>query len=126
MDSDEKKVRIAILDMYEGHENQGMRCIRDIIKLWSEETGYNVIAHEFDVRLKNNVPDINYDIFISTGGPGSPLESEGSDWEKKYFDWLEQIEKWNNSEDNLQKKHVFFVCHSFQLACRFYKVGNVC
>lgn len=68
---------------------------------------------------------MDYDIYISSGGPGSPLESEDNEWEKKYFHWLHHIEKWNNDVANQQKKHVFFICHSFQLACRHYKVGHV-
>ena len=27
-----KRVRIAILDLYEGQPNQGMRCIRELLK----------------------------------------------------------------------------------------------
>jgi GMP synthase-like glutamine amidotransferase len=53
------------------------------------------------------------------------LESEGSEWEKHYFDWLHKIEQWNGDPAKTDKKHVFFICHSFQLACRHYKVGNV-
>jgi len=123
--NDKQQVRIAILDLYEGQENQGMRCLRDIIKQWSEQNQLEVITEEFEVRLKNQVPSTDYDVYISTGGPGSPLESEGSEWEKHYFNWLEQIEAWNNNEANI-KKHVFFICHSYQLVCRHYKVGNVC
>jgi hypothetical protein len=29
-------IRIAILDLYEGQPNQGMRCLREIINQWSE------------------------------------------------------------------------------------------
>jgi Asp-tRNA(Asn)/Glu-tRNA(Gln) amidotransferase C subunit len=76
MDSNDKKiVRIAILDMYEGYENQGMRCLREIINQFGEINNLDVEWDEFDVRLKNEIPDINYDIYISSGGPGSPLES---------------------------------------------------
>ncbi|HEV7331348.1 MAG TPA: GMP synthase [Flavisolibacter sp.] len=118
-------VRIAILDLYEGQANQGMRCIRQIIQDWSEFHGVEMEWNEFEVRLENKVPDLSYDIYISSGGPGSPLESEGSDWEKAYFSWLESIEKWNADPSNENKKHVFFICHSFQLVCRHYRIGNI-
>ncbi len=121
----DQKINIAILDLYEGHINQGMRCIREIINTWAEQNQYNVSFDEFDVRLKEEVPDTSYDIYISTGGPGSPLDTIGSSWEKKYFHWLQSIEDWNKNTTN-QPKHVFFICHSFQLACRHYEVGNVC
>jgi homoserine O-succinyltransferase len=121
-----KVVRVAILDMYEGFENQGMRCLREIVKQYGKTNNLDLELDEFDVRLKNETPDTSYDIYISTGGPGSPLESVGSDWEKAYFTWLEKIEKWNNDPHSQEKKHVFFICHSFQLVCRHWELANVC
>ena len=118
-------LRIAILDLYEGKANQGMRCIRQIITEWSKFYGVPTESKEFDVRVKKEVPDLSYDIYISSGGPGSPIESEGSDWEKAYFGWLEQVENWNAGEENSIKKHVFFICHSFQLVCRHYAIGDL-
>jgi len=119
-------VRIAILDLYDGQENEGMQCIRDIIHSWGILSGVEVVCEEFDIRSKQQVPDISYDVFISTGGPGSPLESEGSEWEIKYFNWLQQVEAWNNNPLHLIKKHCFFICHSYQLLCRYYGIGQVC
>jgi len=121
-----KKIKIAILDLYEGHVNQGMRCIREILNQFGEKNNVDIIRDEFDVRLKNEAPDLSYDIYISTGGPGSPLESEGSEWEKTYFNWLSFVDDWNNNSGNIQKKYVFFICHSFQLVCRHWKLANVC
>ena len=124
--SEKKKIRIAILDLYEGVENQGMRCIREIINQFGDINHLNIDFQEFDVRLENKVPDLSFDIYISTGGPGSPLESEGSEWEKHYFNWLNAVEKWNDDFTNIHKKYVFFICHSFQLVCRYWKLANVC
>ncbi|MBX2931773.1 MAG: GMP synthase [Chitinophagaceae bacterium] len=121
----EQKIKIAILDLYEGHVNQGMRCIREIINTWAEHNQFNVSFDEFDVRIKEELPDTSYDIYISTGGPGSPLDTKGSSWDNKYFQWLQTIEDWNSNIAN-QPKHVFFICHSFQLICRHYGIGNVC
>ena len=118
-------IRIAILDLYEGQANQGMRCIRQIINEWSEFHGIEASFDEFDVRQKVEVPDLSYDAYISTGGPGSPLESEGSEWEKAYFGWLQQVEEWNAGNENTIKKNVFLICHSFQLVCRHYAIGDI-
>jgi len=126
MSKNEKLVRIAILDMYAGEANQGMRCIRQILNEWGTKNGWQVKVDEFEVRLSKQVPDTSYDVYISSGGPGSPLESEGSDWEKVYFDWLHSIENWNNSSEHYPKKYILFICHSYQLACRHYNIGNVC
>ncbi|MDB5206068.1 MAG: synthase [Flavisolibacter sp.] len=118
-------IRVAILDLNEGQPNQGMRCIRQIVDEWSEFHGIEIERDEFDVRVKGEVPNLDYDIYISSGGPGSPLESKGSAWEKAYFHWLEQIEQWNAGNENDIKKYVFFICHSFQLVCRHYAIGNI-
>ena len=123
--AENKAIRIAILDMYEGFANQGMRCIREILNQFGEVNNLDIIRDEFEVRLKKQTPDLSYDIYISSGGPGSPLESEGSEWEKVYFNWLSRLERWNQNPANVQKKQVFFVCHSFQLICRHYKLAQV-
>ena len=118
-------VRIAILDLYEGHENQGMRGLREIIKHFGEINDLQVVSKEFDVRLKNELPDLTYDIYLSSGGPGSPIESEGLEWDNLYFEWLQKMEDYNNDPANVQKKNIFFICHSFQLACRHFKVAQL-
>lgn len=121
-----RTIKIAILDLYDGVTNQGMRCIREIITQFGEKYQLNILWDEFDVRQKLQTPELCYDIFISSGGPGSPLESVGCKWESAYFKWLNRVQQWNNNEANVHKKHVFFICHSFQLACRHFHIANVC
>jgi GMP synthase-like glutamine amidotransferase len=122
---DNNELKIAILDLYEGHANQGMRCIREIINQYSETNQINISWDEFDVRLKNEVPDLSYDLYISSGGPGSPLDTVDTEWEKQYFHWLRTVEKWNNDRQIRLKNIYFLFAHSFQLACRHYKIGHV-
>ena len=119
------KLKIAILDLYEGVANQGMRCIREILNQFSETCQFDTQVDEFEVRLEKLVPGMEYDIYISSGGPGSPLDTVGSEWEKVYFNWLNKVEKFNNNPANIVKKQVFFICHSFQLVCRHYEIAEV-
>jgi homoserine O-succinyltransferase/O-acetyltransferase len=124
--SDKRTVRVAVLDMYAGEKNEGIRCLREILSQFGKENHLDLVFDEFEVRIKNEIPDLSYDIYLSSGGPGSPLESEGSKWEEVYFRWVNLVEAWNNNEANQQKKYVFFICHSFQLVCRYWKLANVC
>lgn len=117
-------VKVAILDLYDGHPNQGMRGFEDILKRYRTENHIDLSYQIFDVRGKNEIPGTDFDLYISSGGPGSPLESEGSDWEKNYFNLIQNIEDFN-AQNEQKKKYVFFVCHSFQLMCRHYKLGEV-
>jgi homoserine O-succinyltransferase/O-acetyltransferase len=102
-----------------------MRCLREIIKQWAQYSNNEVVFDEFEVRLKQEFPDLSYDIYISSGGPGSPLESEGQPWDTGYFNWLDKMEEWNNNPVNHNKKFVFFICHSFQLVSRYYGIGDI-
>ena len=121
-----RSVRIAILDLYEGHANQGMRCIRQIIKDWSQQKDLTVECTEFDVRQKNELPDKSFDIYISSGGPGDPLSTRFDDWDIAWCKWVNEMMRWNDNPANTQKKYIFFICHSFQLACRYFNAGLVC
>lgn len=123
--TESKSLKVAILDLYQGVDNQGMRCIREILNQYGEVNNIDLVWEEFEVRNDKKLPDLSFDIYISTGGPGSPLESEGSDWEREYFKWLSDVERWNE-EDHGSKKFVFFICHSFQLVCRHWKLATVC
>jgi GMP synthase-like glutamine amidotransferase len=116
-------IRVALLDLYEGQKNEGMRCIRDILQQYGKAHGINLKCKEFDVRLKYQLPDLHYDIYISSGGPGSPLIS-GHKWERLYFEWLYEVEQYNKSAQG-PKKHVYFICHSFQLAVQYFKAASV-
>jgi homoserine O-succinyltransferase/O-acetyltransferase len=118
-------MKVAILDMYEGADNQGMRCIREILNQFAEIHGLDLVKEEFDVRRKVELPSLDFDIYISSGGPGSPLDSKDSEWENAFFDWIKKVEKYNAAEENVVKKQVFFICHSFQLACRYFDIATV-
>ncbi|WP_026709864.1 GMP synthase [Flavobacterium filum] len=112
-------IRIAVLDMYNGEPNQGMRCIIDIINRFNQMVSFQI----FDIRGKKEFPDITkFDIYISTGGPGNPLEGDGV-WDKKYYELIDALWKWN--KENEMKKHVLFICHSFQMACKHFGLAEI-
>jgi GMP synthase-like glutamine amidotransferase len=124
--SDKRQVKVAILDLYNGVANQGMRCIREILKEWSEFHKAKLVVKEFDVRRKNEMPDISFDIYISSGGPGDPLLSRFEDWDIAWCRWIDSVRRWNDNPSRSDKKYVLFICHSFQMACRYFNAGLVC
>lgn len=119
------EIKIATIDLYNNERNEGMRCIKEIVKdIGSERKGIDVSYEVFETRYKGDIPGLDKDIYISSGGPGSPFEGEGTQWEKDYFNLIDKI--WNYNTDNPEKKkHIFFICHSFQMAARYFKFGNV-
>ena len=108
--------------MYAGAPNEGMRCIQEIIDRFSESHLVSCDTQIYDVRKNQELPNLSADVFISSGGPGSPL-AEGEQWDHSYREWLLSLIEYN-SKNNI-KKPAFFICHSFQLACRHLGIGEI-
>ena len=117
-----KKIRIAILDLYDGQQNEGMRCIREMLVRMNTAHHQSLEWEEFEVRNRAELPSLAFDIYLSTGGPGSPLESEGTVWDNAYFKWLSDLVAWNNAASNINKKYAFFIQFSshFDRIMEFY------
>ncbi len=118
-------VKAAIIDLYNNEQNQGMRCIQDLLKEADIRYSNDGLQYKiYDSRYKGEIPDTSYDIYISSGGPGDPFDGKGTKWEKQYFKLLDKI--WtNNQNPKKKKKYVFFICHSFQIMARYYELGDV-
>ena len=112
-----KKLKLALMDMYKGEKNLGMQGLRDLIDRYTDFIDYQ----EFDVRSKNEVPDDSFDIYISTGGPGSPKRGDGP-WEKDYYRLIDRL--WDLDQNGV-KKYVLLICHSFQMVSSHFKIGKI-
>lgn len=114
-----EKIKLAILDMYDAEPNQGMRCIFDIVGRFQNQIDFTV----FDVRGKSELPAIeDFDIYISTGGPGNPLDGNG-EWDTAYYKFIDTLWNWNKEKAN--KKHLLLICHSFQMACKHFGLAEI-
>lgn len=113
------KLKLAILDLNAGFPNQGMRCILDIVNSYSPYFNVQV----FDVRSKCEIPSLDFDVYVSSGGPGSPLEGDGV-WDVKFYNLIQNI--WDHNNQNTdQKKYMFLICHSFQMACNYFGLAEL-
>jgi homoserine O-succinyltransferase len=117
------RFRIGVLDMNNGAPNEGLRCIRYLIEEFflrkEMETEYTV----FDVRRGDVLPKYDeFDVYISSGGPGSPL-LEGTDWEKRFFNLVDDILEHNGH--NAEKIYFLGICHSFQLLVQHFNLAQI-
>ncbi|WP_367913001.1 type 1 glutamine amidotransferase [Leadbetterella sp. DM7] len=115
--------RIGVLDMNNGAPNEGMRCIKYLIEEFfmrkELETDYQV----FDVRRGDTLPAYDeFDAYISSGGPGSPL-LEGTSWERDYFKLLGDVLEHNRTAP--EKIFFFAICHSFQLVVQYFELAQL-
>jgi len=110
--------RVALLDMYDHAPNLGMESIRNMFR----QMGGQVEWVEFEVRNRRELPGIEFDMYLSTGGPGSPLLT-GQGWEVGYRNLIDRI--WaHNHNPQVRPKPFFFICHSFQMLCQHFGLGT--
>ena len=97
-------LRVAILDLYNGTENKGIPAIKNLLEESLMVQSYEI----FDVRAKNEMPSLGYDLYISSGGPGHPLEGDGI-WDVKYYSFIDDLIAHNKSSED--KKYLFLICY---------------
>ncbi len=124
MQKPNKPIKIALLDLYNGQPAKAISSLVAIIEQYQAQYRLNLQTDVFSVRDKNEMPAPDYDIYIGSGGPGSPLDSEGSAWEQKFFNLFKQLDIHNTTAGS-EKKHSLLICHSFQLMCRQWSLGTV-
>lgn len=112
------KLKVAILDMNNNQANQGLRCIADIVMGFEDEVDFEI----FNVRGADELPDTSFDIYISSGGPDSPLED--GPWRIPYLKLVQDLWDFNKTSPH-QKKYMFLICYSFQVVCDYFKLGEM-
>lgn len=115
-------LRIAILDLYNGHPNEGMRCIKMLVEEFRHQEAPDATVAVYEVRQHRQVPALaEFDVCISSGGPGDPLDT--GDWGAAYFDLVDAL--FAHNERGEAKKFLFLICHSFQMVANHLNLGEV-
>lgn len=112
-------IKLAILDLNDNTTNLGLRSIVEHVEAFGSAISYEI----FDVRHKHEIPSLDFDLYISSGGPGDPRVGDGI-WDKSYYNWIDAVVN-NNLDERMPKKYVFFICHSFQIASIHFKFGEL-
>jgi len=113
--------RAALVDMYHGEPNRGIPMLKNILG----NHAHSMTFDHFDVRAKNELPDLSYDIYLFSGGPGDPLLNDGP-WFERFFNLMQELWDWNAAHlSPEEKKYCFFICHSFQMACHHFGLGEI-
>jgi len=120
-----QEIKVATIDLYNNERNEGMRCLKEIVSEAGDmHSDVDLTYDVYETRFKGDIPQDEIDIYISSGGPGSPFEGAGTKWEKDYFNLIDKIYNHNQSSAE-KKKYLFFICHSFQMMARYFEFGTV-
>jgi homoserine O-succinyltransferase/O-acetyltransferase len=111
-------LKVALVDMNNNQPNKSIGMLQRMLDGYRELTW-----KRYEVRQSGQIPDMSYDMYILSGGPGDPLENDGP-WFDRYFSFLQQL--WDfNQMPGTTPKHCLFICHSFQMACHQYGIGTI-
>jgi len=104
-----------------------MRGIRAIVKQFGEINQLNIELDEFDVRLKSQCTWFNLWYIYKFRRSQSPLKLEGSEWEKKYFEWLGEMKNGMRMRYSCKKNMlILYLPFFFQLVCGHWQLATVC
>lgn len=108
-------MKIAIIDLYDKEPNIGIPAILEIVRAHGAHQ-----VHIFEIRQQGDWPKIkDWDVFISSGGPGDPAEDFA--WSQSWKNFMHSILEYNQTSET--PKPVFLICFSFQLFCHHFELG---
>ncbi len=126
---DLQALRLCIVDMNNGHVNQAMRCFRGLVaeffervKRQNPELACELV--EVSPRDTNNPIPTDCDLYLSSGGPGSPFDGEGEPWTFDYARFLDGIVE-SVLQGGERQRSVFAICYSFEMVVRHYAVAQI-
>ncbi len=62
---EKQALRVAVLDLYDGIKNEGMRGFNEILTQYKTKNNIELSFDVFDVRRKTEIPGLDYDVYIS-------------------------------------------------------------
>jgi GMP synthase-like glutamine amidotransferase len=121
--------RVGIVDMNAGHTNQAIRCLHLLVDgleaaIATHNPGLAFRRFHVSPRDKGEVPPDDCDLYLCSGGPGSPFEGDGERWVDEFYDFLDGCVD-DNVAHGGRGKGALNICYSFELAVRFFDVAEV-
>jgi homoserine O-succinyltransferase len=124
-----RPLRLCIVDMNNAHVNQAMRCFRSIVSMFFE----NVRRHnptltcelsEVSPRDTDDPVPRGCDLYLSSGGPGSPFDADGTTWSDDYGRFSDGVVE-AASRGGADRQALFAICYSFEMVVRHFGIARI-
>ncbi len=124
-----RPLRLCIVDMNNAHVNQAMRCLRGIAsQFFARVTAQNpdlpCELYEVSPRDTNHPVPRDCDLYLSSGGPGSPFDGDDQPWYADYGHFSNEVVD-SAIAGGPEQKSVFAVCYSFEVLVRHFEVAHI-
>jgi homoserine O-succinyltransferase/O-acetyltransferase len=124
-----RPLRLCIIDMNNGHVNQAMRCLRSLATNFFERVRLHNSTLECQLvevspRDTNNTVPTDCDLYVSSGGPGSPFDGDGTAWTEDYGRFSDGVIA-SASRGGPDQRALFAICYSFEMVVRHFKLAHI-
>jgi GMP synthase-like glutamine amidotransferase len=112
-------LRLCLVDMNAGVPNEAMRCFRRLVegflvRIRRANPALEVKVAHVQPRNLGEAPPAEADLYLCTGGPGSPFDGYDDPWCTAYRGFLDGIV--NEAIRGKPSRGALLVCHSFEIA----------
>jgi len=123
------RLRVCIIDMNQGHVNQAMRCFRGLVDgFFGRVRTQNptLVCEVVEVSPRDTQKPIprDCDLYLGSGGPGSPFDGDHDPWFSDCARFLDEVAE-SSRGPAAQKKSLFGVCYTFEVLVRHFKVATM-
>ncbi|APR77765.1 Hypothetical protein A7982_03112 [Minicystis rosea] len=124
-----RPLRICIVDMNNAHVNQAMRCLRGLVSNFFDEVrkhNPDLVCEKVEVspRDTNDPVPLDCDLYLSTGGPGSPFDGDGQPWVADYGRFCEGVLD-AAAKGGADQRALFAICYSFEMVVRHLDIARI-
>jgi len=115
--------------MNNGWPNQAIRCMHAILDRFVAEVrvanpAIETTRSHVQPRNLDEFPPLDCDMYLSSGGPGSPFEGQDDPWYVEYRSFLDGLAEDNAARHDVARK-ILLICHSFEIATAHFGIAEV-
>jgi homoserine O-succinyltransferase len=124
-----RPLRLCIIDMNNAHVNQAMRCLRGLAATFFEQVARKnpgLACELVEVSPRDTAEPVprDCDLYLSSGGPGSPFDGDGQGWFDDYGRFSDQVVE-SAVRGGADQRALFAICYSFEMVVRHFAVAHV-
>lgn len=122
-------VRVCLIDMNAGVKNEAIRCLHAAMAIFERQLRYAnpdvaLAVTIVSPRDKADAIPPGFDIYLSSGGPGSPFDSEGTPWGAQYATFLDSVYE-AHDKGRADAPALMPICYSFELIIMHFRVARL-
>lgn len=122
-------VRVCLIDMNAGVKNEAIRCLHATMAIFERQLRFAnpdvpIALTVVSPRDKADPIPAGHDIYLSSGGPGSPFDSEGTPWGAAYGTFLDSVYE-AHDKGREDAPGLMPICYSFELIVMHFRVARL-